>query len=246
MAQQMMKSNNQIFLNLYKELESYLARTYPYAESPIKEHYHFLEKSPLDGARERADTLDILRILRNNLAHRNVDNLFEVSEDSIEFLRKEIAIVKDPLQASDIMIPLNGLYYAKFDTPLVEVIKTMYEKSYSHVPILDDENCVAGIFSNNALLTLAYKKGEIELRKEEKIKDYKFLIDLNFQKGEKFIFERLKTPIDEITNLLANKKSKDKIYMIFVTQSGLKNEPLLGIITPWDIINKKRETDNDK
>ena len=79
---------------LYKELESYLSRKYPWAESPIKEHYHVLDKSPVDGDKDRGDTLDILRILRNNLAHRNVDNLFEVSQEALDFFTK--AIEKDP------------------------------------------------------------------------------------------------------------------------------------------------------
>jgi CBS domain-containing protein len=235
-----MKNNNQQFLNLYKELESYLSRKYPWAESPIKEHYHVLDKSPVEGDKDRGDTLDILRILRNNLAHRNVDNLFEVSQDALDFLKKEIMIVKDPWEARDIMTPISTLYFARKKTPVVNIIKKMYDDNYSHVPILNEENHVIGIFSESALLTLAYKKGEIELRKDELIEDYNDLIDLNFQKGEKFIFVNPLTPVEELISTLS-KKSKDEITVIFVTQKGLKNEPLLGVITPWDILNKKKD-----
>lgn len=235
-----MKNNNQRFLDLYKELESYLSRKYPWAESPIKEHYHVLDKSPVEGDKDRGDTLDILRILRNNLAHRNVDNLFEVSQEAIDFLKKEISIVKDPWEARDIMTNITSLYFARKKTPVVDIIKRMYDDNISHVPLLDEENHVIGIFSESALLTLVYKNGEIELKKDDIVANYKDLTDLNFQKGEKFIFVNPLTPVDDLIATLS-KKAKDEITVIFVTQHGLKNEPLLGLITPWDILNKKKD-----
>lgn len=231
--------NNQLFLDLYKKLELFLDGKYHYAESPIKEYINHLERSMVSEDIEKASELDFLRILRNHLVHRNVSHFFEVTDDAIEFLKKEIDIFENPIEAKDVMIPIKKVYYVYLDDELNEVLHQIYVNSYDILPILDDQDKVIGVFSLDVILKDLHDNKDSESYKNSTLRRFSSLISLYEQTKERFDFVGLNDNLDEIMNRF-NKKSDKKLKMIFVTKDGLKNQPLLGIITPHDVIYKKR------
>lgn len=231
--------NNQLFLDLYKKLELFLDGKYHYAESPIKEYINHLERSMVSEDIEKASELDFLRILRNHLVHRNVSHFFEVTDDAIEFLKKEIDIFENPIEAKDVMIPIKKVYYVYLDDELNEVLHQIYVNSYDILPILDDQDKVIGVFSLDVILKDLHDNKDSESYKNSTLRRFSSLISLYEQTKERFDFVGLNDNLDEIMNRF-NKKSDKKLKMIFVTKDGLKNQSLLGIITPHDVIYKKR------
>lgn len=229
---------NSEFLDLYRKLEMYLDGKYSYAESPVKEYIHKLEKSMVNKDKEKAAIIDFLRTMRNHIVHRNVSDYIEVTNKTIEFLNKEIAEFENPILAEDIMTKIKDVYYVNLDTNTTDVLNEIYQNSYDIVPVLNNQNQVLGVFSLDVILNSIYK-GELDkIQNDSSISSFGELISLNNQTKEKFAFVSSSTPLDELVELFSKKEEK-KLVMIFVTRDGLKISPLLGIITPHDIINCK-------
>lgn len=229
-------NNNLLFLDLYKRLEMFLDGKYHYAESPIKEHIHHLERSMVKQDIEKAAIFDFLRTIRNHMVHRNISPYLTITDETIEFLRKEIKSFEDPISASDIMIPLKHVYYVYLTDNTIDVLDEIYKNSYDLLPVLNDKDQVIGIFSLEVLLKKIYQYRSDNLDRESTLEDFKDLIDLNDQIKERFEFVSDDTSLDELVSLF-NKKEEKKLKMLFVTSYGNKKNPLLGIITPHDIIN---------
>lgn len=57
-----------------------------------------------------------------------------------------------------------------------------------------------------------------------------------------FKFVKRNTTIVEAKKIFANElKENKKIGMVFVTERGKKDEPILGIFTPWDLAGRIEE-----
>ncbi len=234
----MIMDRNSEFLDLYRKLEMYLDGKYPYAESSIKEYIHKLEKSMVNKDKEKAAIIDFLRTTRNHMVHRNVSDYIDVTNKTIEFLNKEISEFENPILAQDIMTRISDVYYVNLDTKTTDVLNEIYQHSYDIVPVLNNKNQVLGVFSLDVILNSIYQ-GEVDkIQKGASIDSFGELISLNNQTKEKFAFVSSDTPLDELVELFSKKEEK-KLVMIFVTRDGLKISPLLGIITPHDIINSK-------
>ena len=231
-------NNNQTFLELYKKLEMYLDVRFHYAESPMKEYIHTLERSMMGSDTYKATVLDFLRQLRNNLVHRNVSNFVEVSDYCLEFLEKEIEIFENPLEAQDVMMPFDKVYSIKLESNTLEVLHQIYKNSYDIIPVLDDKDKVIGVFSLDVMLKDLYLNKPKKIERESTIDDFKDLIDIDDQIKERFDFVAFNEGIYDVMAKFNEKNSK-KLKMLFVTQSGDSSTKLLGIITPHDIIHKK-------
>lgn len=230
---------NQKFLELYKRLETLLDMRYPYADTSVKEYYHSLEKSMVKDAKERAVAIDMCRTLRNNLSHRNVGHLFNVTEDTIAFLEKEIDILENPFCAKDIMTPRERIFSVTLNSNTIQVLDEIYKNSYDYVPVLDEKEKVIGVFSLNCLLAKIHKNHETRIENLSTIYDYYQYIGLDEQVKEKFAFVSIDDDIETIVDVFNNKKDK-KVVLLFVTNHGTNNEKIRGIITPHDVINKAR------
>lgn len=226
------------FLELYKELEMYLDGKFPSSESSIKEYIHTLERSMVKEDVSKAAILDFLRTTRNHIVHRNVEEYVEIPQKTIQFLENEISKFKNPILAINIMTPLKKVYYIRMNYNTLEVLNNIYTNSYDIVPILNKENQVIGVFSLDVILKSIYQRGVGKIEKESVIGDFADLIGLNDQIKERFEFVSGKSPLDEIMSLFDSKNEK-KLKMLFVTSNGSKKTPLIGIITPHDIINSK-------
>lgn len=231
-------NNNDLFLDLYRRLELFLDGKYHYAESPIKEYIHHLEKSMIGEDKIKASTLDFLRVIRNHLVHRNIDQYICVSDQAINFIKREIDIFENPIRAIHLMLPFKSVYSIHLNDQTNEVLKKIYKNSYDVVPILNDNNAVIGIFTLDVLLKDMYINKDNYDYKNSTIAHFEKLIKLDEQIKERYDFISSDEDLDEIMKMFNDKENK-KLKMLFVTENGKKYEPLLGIITPHDIIYKK-------
>ena len=230
--------NNSEFINLYQKLEMYLNGEYPYAESPIKEYIHALEKSLSIKDVEASSVLDFLRTLRNNIVHRDVSSYVQVTDETLEFLKEIIDKFENPLYAESVMVDVKKVYYVYLSDNTLDVLDEIYKNSYDVLPVVNDLDQVIGVFSLEVILKSIYSKKMGIITKESTLNDFKDLIDLNDQQKVSFDFVSRKDPLEKVIDKF-NKKNDKKVKMLFVTKNGLSKEPLLGIITPHDIIFKK-------
>ena len=231
-------SLNEEFLKLYKQVEMYIDSKYPYTDSSIYEHIKKLEKSMVKKDIEKATIYDALRNMRNQLSHRNVGEFIEVTQKSIDFLKKEIKEFVNPLNATDIMLPIDKVYYVYLSDNTIDVLDEIYKHGYDVLPVVNELDQVIGIFSLDVILKSIYSKKVGSISKESTLNDFKDLIGINDQLKERYDFVSDEATVEEIISIF-NKKESKKLKMLFVTKYGNSKNPIIGIITPHDVINHK-------
>ena len=231
-------SLNDEFLRLYKQVEMYIDSKYPYTDSSIYEHIKKLEKSIAKKDIEKAAIYDALRNMRNQLSHRNVGEFIEVTQKSIDFLKNEIKEFVNPLNATDIMLPIDKVYYVYLSDNTIDVLDEIYKHGYDVLPVVNELDQVIGIFSLDVILKSIYSKKVGSISKESTLNDFKDLIGINDQLKERYDFVSDDATVEEIISIF-NKKESKKLKMLFVTKYGNSKNPIIGIITPHDVINHK-------
>ena len=231
-------SLNEEFLKLYKQVEMYIDSKYPYTDSSIYEHIKKLEKSMVKKDIEKATIYDALRNMRNQLSHRNVGEFIEVTQKSIDFLKNEIKEIVNPLNATDIMLPIDKVYYVYLSDNTIDVLDEIYKHGYDVLPVVNELDQVIGIFSLDVILKSIYSKKVGSISKESTLNDFKDLIGINDQLKERYDFVSDEATVEEIISTF-NKKEPKKLKMLFVTKYGNSKNPIIGIITPHDVINHK-------
>ena len=231
-------SLNEEFLKLYKQVEMYIDSKYPYTDSSIYEHIKKLEKSMVKKDIEKATIYDALRNMRNQLSHRNVGEFIEVTQKSIDFLKNEIKEFVNPLNATDIMLPIDKVYFVYLSDNTIDVLDEIYNHGYDVLPVVNELDQVIGIFSLDVILKSIYSKKIGSISKESTLNDFKDLIGINDQLKERYDFVSDEATVEEIISTF-NKKEPKKLKMLFVTKYGNSKNPIIGIITPHDVINHK-------
>ncbi|MDF2698650.1 MAG: hypothetical protein K0Q49_206 [Haloplasmataceae bacterium] len=182
--------------------------------------------------------------LRNAIVHNTHfcgnpygDVIAEPHDIVVEMYQDLLNQVTKPQTAKDIYRKTNdeSVYSASSDTKIIDIIKNMYNKAYTCVPVIENKKIV-GVFSENVLISLFAIKGNIDIS-NLKINDINELVDMNNHYGEYFKFCKVKDTIFDIKELFQTKREDHKrLEMIFVTGNGLSNEDVLGVISAWDLI----------
>lgn len=222
-----------LFLEKWKELESATHLSFPTWEGRDMEK--FLKKMRVEGI--DFTRLMALRNVRNTLAHNPMLNgspLVKVSDDIIPYLDEVIDRIKHLPTAANILIPRSDVFACSHDAEICRVVEVMLEKVYSHVPVLDEKGKVTGVFSESTLLEM--RKTGVGDEKSAIMRDVDAFLSVDRHTAEVFRFVPKKDPISHLRYLCADALKKgERIGMFIVTENGRKNEPLLGILTVWDI-----------
>ena len=221
------------FLDKYRELEALIRNT-----------FRLKEKEPaLPYLTRRAEfqsiqaELDYCREVRNFLSHNpkiNNSYLVEPSQALISLLEETIRKIQNPLRARDIAVPREKVLCRTALDRIAPTLEQMYERGFSHVPILKN-GAVWGMFSENTLLScLVTGRGVFD--ETASFEDIKAFLPLKAHKGESFRFVGERMLATDVADIFENAIAKgDKVGMVFVTRTGGKSEPLEGIITAWDV-----------
>ena len=234
-------SNNLLFLNKYKELENLIKHRLPQNQrnsSPIYSYIRELYSSPYQKDHNRGEKLDGIRELRNQMAHNNIDDILLIQDEAIEFLEKEISLLSNPTTALDISTKLSDIHYATLDSSIENVMKAMIKYGYSHIPVLNKENQLIGVFSENTIFSI-YKQDSKLLNSISYLKDIESFLYFDNHQTECFLLTSKDTLASQIIAKFQKRKENNKrISVIFVTNNGDIKESLIGMITPYDALVK--------
>lgn len=228
------------FLDLYNKLDDLCKEYYRIesrSESAIMRHINNLRRSKYYKDNDRGDDLDAIRNLRNSLVHESLidgQHLFRVEDVVINKLKKEIQILEDPKLACDVMLLFNNVYKAKINDSVFDIIKTMQEKGYSHVPVINDDNTLLGVFSENVIASKLFNDKSIDLSNNHTLREYLSYLPICNHNNERYIFVSKDTLVEDIIKEfeISKNKYKKKLGMVFVTHNGREKEKLLGVILP--------------
>ena len=124
----------------------------------------------------------------------------------------------------------------------------MVENSYSHVPVLDEHGKVIGVFSESTMLEMS--KADAGGAVPDTMRDIAAFLPMEKHSADVFKFVPKNDAVLHLRQLCDEALGKrERIGMFFVTENGREVEPLLGILTVWDIagvvdMNDKTESHN--
>lgn len=226
----------ELFLNTYRDLEELLCAKYGMRSGAVQEF------AAREGKRYSED-LNLCRDIRNLLSHHaEVDGSDAVipSEAVQHRLEEILAFAKDPPRALSVSTRLEHLFRAEPEDKVSYLTDAMERRGYSHVPVLDKEHRLTGVFSVSTLFSYAKRHPDFSF-KELTVGDMADCLPPESHATEKFGFVDRDAGLGEIRDSFkSNGPSSRRVAAVFVTSDGTAGGKVLGMITPWDIIKKEK------
>jgi predicted transcriptional regulator len=224
--------NTDLFLDKYRQLESVVKERF--GDSVGVSRLESVQEFRRYGAK-----LKYARELRNLLVHNPKINgqwAAEANDAVIEFVDKFTDILRDPPRIGDVAIPLDRVLYCGLGSYVRDTMKKMKDMAISKVPVLDGER-VIGVFSYETVFNYILKNERL-ITEDALFSDIED--DIRFKETEKGLYpfvsvNEKRAAVEDIFDR-ANEKHI-RIKLVFLTENGSQKENLLGIVTPWELID---------
>ena len=233
-----MSDRTELFLDKYKYLEAAAAQEYDLpSDGKIIAR---LEDMP--AFKDIKSELAYCREVRNLLQHKpKIQGTYAVepSDKMIELLDRTIQKVTNPPRARDVAIPKAKILYKTMDDFVRPAMEEMLKRSFTHIPILDD-GVVAGVFSENTILTYLVEEQIIGIEDTTRFSDFADYLPIGKHRAETFKFIPQNLPLAQVADIFERASDRqERIGLIFTTHSGKATEKILGIITASDVAGTK-------
>lgn len=198
--------------------------------------------SDRDGyVRRHRRTLIYIRDIRNALQHpqhHSVGTAIEVSSSFLGECRELLDSLRTPRTANKLGVKKSEILTAKLKDTLGDLAQEMRKSGFSHLPILDNDHAVIGVFNEAAVFDHLWLEEETIIGQSMTVADIIDHCSLNANHTETFRFINPRTSIDEVISIFVDLQSPTtRVGAIFVTASGKPNEPLQRLLTPWDVLH---------
>jgi hypothetical protein len=228
--------NSEIFLEKYKQLEETVRTTYKLNDGDSISFY----LSEQSKYKRFSNDIRYCQKVRNLLCHeKKVNESFavEASKSMIEFIDKLIDNIKKRPKCCDIQIKFTNVCWRSLNDTVKDTMVEMRNKLFTHIPILNDDGCVIGVFDENSVFTYIADEEIVAIDKTLKFSDIQKYLSLEGREMESFIYVKATSYVDELEEKMESALNTGKrIGLAFVTASGSNKDKIQGIITPWDII----------
>ena len=226
-----------MFLDLYKEIEE-LLKNKGMKNGRSSMMMQFIA-SP-DG-RPYKDDLNVCREIRNILTHcPDIDGEPPLipSDSSINTLKKVYEYLSAPPRALDRAAKGNDLLCAKLSSHVIPVMHKMVQMGYSHIPVFEN-GVLYGVFSISTVFSKALDSREDPVTKDTLIRDFADYLPIDKHVCETFLFASRDTTLIEAEAMFESQKGpeQNRVAAIFITHNGTCRERILGMLTPWDVLD---------
>lgn len=229
-------TNAEKYIELYKELEALIRERYKLSKhDSIRSSLLQMTKDPYEKKR-----IEYCIDVRNFLSHNvKIGNDYPVQPTSvmIDFIARFISLLQQRPKCNQVAIPVSKVFSKNMDDYIHDAIMTMREKNYTGIPLLQD-GVVTGVFSEKSLFDYVADEGIIEIHDKLSFRDLKKYVKIDASE-EVFRFYKANAYVEELVEVFENEfKKRNRLAMVFLTNSGKPNEKLLGILTPWDVLGR--------
>ncbi|TFD99771.1 CBS domain-containing protein [Jeotgalibacillus salarius] len=232
-------ANSRAFLRDFNEIESYLKTKHNKGD-------YMSFQALLDKAAQRNDRVvkryisDLKEIaeLRNAIVHTYTNEVLAEPTPYVVNLIEEIR--------SELIVPptverfIKDVVTLHEDSSLRKVLHNMNEKAYSQFPLVDKHNLVTSLVTDSGVANwLAAHLDHDNLSIEHvQVKDLQ-----PFDKKKKsYRFIGKEASLFEAQDRFAQAAEHgEKLVTLIITENGASNKPILGIITPWDVMDTKEK-----
>lgn len=227
-----------LFLDLYKQIEDVLEEKYRNARrhfsSAVFEFVKDYESAPV------RDKLDLCRHIRNLMAHSaDLDNQPVVvpSQPVVDALRDVLDFVSRPPLALEFATRGERVLKVGPDQRVLRVMELMDKNGYSHVPVMKDGKFY-GVFSVGSMFRYLLRHKGKGLDPTAMIKDLKGYLAVE-EHLENYEFVPADATYIYVRQRFEQVRGKNKrVSVIFITEDGRQDQPLLGMLTPWDVLGE--------
>lgn len=175
---------------------------------------------------------------RNTLAHERVGLEYPILINPILLDALNDVLKRRNEKAINKAIRFQDMFCVRLNANLLDTLKIMQEENYSHVPVLDADDKLIGVLSENAIVSYIVNKQGIVIDKEE-VREVEDFIQIDKNRNEIFEFISRDTSMMEVQNRFIKSFNNNKrLAVIYITQTGKRTEKVLGMITAWDILGK--------
>ena len=190
--------------------------------------------------RRNYDLLNYVRNVRHTLAHPKHDSegsAVQVTQAFLEEVQTLLLRLKNPPRAKSIGVRRKKIKTASKTDSLGDLADEMKQNGFSHVPILEENDVVIGVFNEAAVFDYIWVENESIVGRQMQISDILEHCSLDAGHTEKFRFVKPATTIDRLVEMFrALESPSSRLGAVFVTASGKKSEALQRLITPWDVL----------
>ena len=156
----------------------------------------------------------------------------------IKTLKKIVQKVEHPRMAVDFGVPEKNIYKSTLSSPLMKILKVMKERGFSHVPVVENGK-LCGVISPYTILEFITEQGMQIITEETKVRAMKDYLPIAKHKNEYYTFMSKKATFTDADEAFEKRDSKGRrLVVIFITETGSPDEPLLAMLTPWSVVGK--------
>ena len=155
----------------------------------------------------------------------------------LDTLYKIIEYVESPKPALIYATPGERVLRAHPGDPALEVMRRMEKHGFSHVPVLE-KGGISGIFSMRGVFSYVLKHGGVG--EDTRVRDFGELLEMNRPGGERFLLLPASATYHDVRDAFERASERDsRLAAVFITENGKLDEPLMGMLTPWDVLGEK-------
>lgn len=183
------------------------------------------------------DELDYCREIRNLLSHQaKIDGEYAVhpSDAALEMLETVLQKLESPPLITEVMTPVENLITVQDVFRVTETMRRMQEKGLSHIPLLKKER-VLGVFSIETVFQAVLDGCPID--ETTLIRDLSDYLPLEKHVNYEYRFVSKGTTLQAAENIFRKGSNRiRKLKLLLVTRDGRPDSPLLGVVTPLDLM----------
>ena len=232
-------SNTEVFIDKYKQLEAAIRTQFPETRTGRIDSPVFYIENLARFKRYRA-ACATCREIRNLLQHHmKIDGEYCItpSDGAVATLDKLITAVTGGKKCSEIAIHYSDIYWRSLDDSVKEAMQVMRERTFTHVPILNADRRVIGVFDENSVFEYLTAEGIVDIDDDLRFGAIQKYLSVTGREMEEFLFVDPGMPVDELEALIEGRFQKNRrVGMAFLTAGGRQSSSLYGIVTPWDIL----------
>ena len=185
-----------------------------------KDAWQILDQANINAATIYPDLIGIAKSIRYSNNTVMVDDV--------------IGGAKDSAPVTSFWIPRDKMCVCSLSETISSVIDSMNEGGYSHVPVLNGDGKVIGVFSESTMLEAW--KANIRCTEAATMNVLAKILPIDNHKMDVFGFVPKDATAASLQKIYKESfENNERIGLIFVTETGRQDEPLLGITTVWDI-----------
>ena len=225
--------NSDRFLNAFNSIERSLRML---AKKGKGERFYRLVDTASESypiVRRFSNDLKEFADLRNAIVHERTDGhvLAEPNDQAVEAIEFVASLLLDPPK----VIPLFQSEVATFSVgdPIAKAVKTMFEQSFSQMPVYDGAIFVGLLTANTVARWLGASVAEdIFSLSETPVSD---VLGYTEDKNNFSFLRRDSTLFEVLERFQTFEREGKRLEAILITQNGKLSEALLGIVTIWDL-----------